>query len=180
MEKDGIKWNKMEDAYFMIPFCGYDRCSLDANGRLKLSPATIADFGGNGAGVVLRCLPEGAIGVYTEQVFLKMRRSGAEEALSMAASSSLFRRNLRMLNAMSSPAQISPQGRLTLPRDFRIHAGLDQDSDAVVVGVEIGVEIWSLRRWTEEQQRIIAHDQERSELEMQSDLNRLKEPSDMK
>ena len=85
-----------------------------------------------------------------------------------------------MLNAMSSPAQISPQGRLTLPRDFRIHAGLDQDSDAVVVGVEIGVEIWSLRRWTEEQQRIIAHDQERSELEMQSDLNRLKEPSDMK
>lgn len=164
----------MESMALMIPFCGYDRCSLDSNGRIKLSPATISDFGGPGAGVVLRCLPEGAVGVYTEQVFLKMRHSGAEDALPMAASSSLFRRNLRMLNAMSQPAQISPQGRLTLPSDFRTHAGLDQDPDTVVVGVEIGVEIWSRSRWEAEQQRIMTHSQERDELEMMSDLNSLK------
>ena len=28
----------------MLPFCGQDRCVIDANGRIKLSPRLIGDF----------------------------------------------------------------------------------------------------------------------------------------
>lgn len=28
----------------MLAFCGLDRCSVDANGRIKLSPRVIEDF----------------------------------------------------------------------------------------------------------------------------------------
>ena len=159
--------------FSVIPFCGFDRCSVDSNGRIKLSPAALANFGGCGAGVVLRCLPEGAVGVYSESVFLKMRQSGAEDALPKAASSALFRRNLRMLNAMSQPVTVSPQGRITLPPDFRAFAGLNDSPEAVVVGVEIGVEIWSMSRWNEEQKKIMAFASERDEMEMRADLNAL-------
>ena len=41
----------------MVPFCGFDRCSLDANGRIKLSPRVLADFERSGADMVLHCLP---------------------------------------------------------------------------------------------------------------------------
>ncbi len=155
----------------MIPFCGYDDCSIDCNGRIKLSPAVIADFGGNGASVVMRCLPEGAIGVYSESVFSRMRQAETEKSLSEVAMSVLYRRNLRVLNAMSQPAEISPQGRITLPVKFRHHAKLDEAPEAVVVGVEIGVEIWSAQMWHEEEARMLSHLQTRNEIEMQADLD---------
>lgn len=172
MVLDGIKWNKM-DFFGMIAFCGYDRCSVDSAGRLKLSPAVLADFGGAGAGLVMRCLPEGCIAVYPEAYFQKMRQAGSENSAELTASSALFRRNLRMLNAMSAPVSISPQGRITLPGDFRKRAGIDQTPDVVVVGVEVGVEIWSLQRWNEEQARIDEHMELRDELEMKKDLDNL-------
>ena len=176
---DGIEWNKME--YFgMIAFCGYDRCSIDSSGRLKLSPAVLADFGGTGAGLVARCLPEGCIAVYPEAYFQKMRQAGSENSAVLAASSALYRRNLRMLNAMSSPVTISPQGRITLPADFRKLAGIDQTPDVVVVGVEVGVEIWSLQRWNEEQTRIDDHMALRDELEMKRDLEDLNKNDEKK
>lgn len=170
---DGIKWKNLE-SFGMIAFCGYDRCSIDSNGRLKLSPSVLSDFGGIGAGLVLRCLPEGCIAVYPEAYFQKMRQAGSEGSAALAASSALYRRNLRMLNAMSSPVSISPQGRITLPGDFRKLAGIDQTPDVVVVGVEVGVEIWSLQRWNEEQARIDEHMALRDELEMKKDLENLK------
>lgn len=170
---DGIKWKNLE-SFGMIAFCGYDRCSIDSNGRLKLSPSVLSDFGGAGAGLVLRCLPEGCIAVYPEAYFQKMRQAGSEGSAALAASSALYRRNLRMLNAMSSPVSISPQGRITLPGDFRKLAGIDQMPDVVVVGVEVGVEIWSLQRWNEEQARIDEHMALRDELEMKKDLENLK------
>ena len=170
---DGIKWKKLE-SFGMIAFCGYNRCSIDSNGRLKLSPSVLSDFGGTGAGLVLRCLPEGCIAVYPEAYFQKMRQAGSEGSAALAASSALYRRNLRMLNAMSSPVSISPQGRITLPGDFRKLAGIDQMPDVVVVGVEVGVEIWSLQRWNEEQARIDEHMALRDELEMKKDLENLK------
>lgn len=157
----------------MIAFCGYDRCSIDNNGRLKLSPAVLADFGGAGAGLVLRCLPEGCIAVYPEAYFQKMRQADSENAAAQTVSSAMYRRKLRMLNAMSSPVTISPQGRITLPGDFRKLAGIDLAPDVVVVGIDVGVEIWSIQRWNAEQQRINEHMALRDDLEMKNDLEEL-------
>lgn len=159
-----------------IPFCGFDPCSVDSNGRLKLSPRVLDDFARFGGEFVLRCLPEGAVGVYPEEVFLKMRRADSAEKISEAASSSLARRNLRLLNALSQPGKISPQGRITIPEMFRAHAGLDAAPEAVVVGVDIGIEIWSLTRWNEERKRIAGHMEERDALEMRADLDAFGNP----
>lgn len=158
----------------MIEFCGYDKCMIDGNGRLKLSPALLADFGGAGAGLVLRRLPEGCIAVYTEAYFQTMRQAGREESATMAATSALYRRKLRMINAMSFPVTISPQGRITLPADFRTYIGVDQSAEVVIAGVDYGAEIWSLQRWNEEQALIDDHMSLRDELEMKKDLDGLR------
>ena len=157
----------------MLSFCGTDKCLLDGNGRLKFSPEVLADFGGPGMGVVMRCLPEGCIAVYPETYFQKMRRGSGADSASLTASSVLYRRQLRALNASSSAVTISPQGRITLPEDFRKHAGVDQLPDVMVVGIEVGVEIWSLPRWKEEEALLNAHYAARDELEMKGDLESL-------
>ena len=41
----------------------------------------------------------------------------------------------------------------------------------MVVGIEIGVEIWSMERWEEEQRRIMEHSMKKDELEMMRDLD---------
>ncbi len=41
----------------------------------------------------------------------------------------------------------------------------------MVVGNEIGVEIWSRERWLEEQKMIMEHEREKGEREMESDLD---------
>ena len=54
---------------------------------------------------------------------------------------------------------------------FKEHAGIANGTDAVVVGIEIGVEIWSMERWEEEQRRIMEHSMKKDELEMMRDLD---------
>ena len=66
--------------------------------------------------------------------------------------------------------QISAQGRITLPQMFKEHAGIENGTDAVVVGIEIGVELWSLERWEAEQRKIMEHSMKKDELEMMRDL----------
>ncbi|MBR2434556.1 MAG: hypothetical protein IKB22_03710, partial [Lentisphaeria bacterium] len=152
------------------PFCGFDRCSLDANGRIKLSPRVLADFERSGADMVLHCLPEGALAVYPEQTFLEIR--GAEDHTPQRAGESFVaRRTMRRFGSMSMNVTLSPQGRLTIPDHFRDYAGLDGKSGLVVICVEIGIEIWSAARWEEEQKRIQDHLQEKDRREMDADLN---------
>lgn len=153
----------------MLSFCGLDQCSVDANGRIKLSPRIIEDFAARGGEVVLHCLPEGAIAVYPEDVYLAMRKNESNPA-EKAAESIVFRRTLRRFGTWSQSEKISAQGRITLPPMYREHAGLRNGSDVIVAGVEIGIELWSVERWEEEQRRIAEHMRRKSEQEMEQDL----------
>jgi DNA-binding transcriptional regulator/RsmH inhibitor MraZ len=154
----------------MLAFCGQDRCSVDANGRVKLSPRVLKDFSEqSGEEVVIRCLPEGAIGIYPEDIYLQMRRDEARPA-ERAASSMLYRRTLRHFGALSQPEKISAQGRLTLPAAYREHADLGPGTEAVVIGVEIGIEIWNGERWARELEEVNSHIMEKGEREMAADL----------
>jgi DNA-binding transcriptional regulator/RsmH inhibitor MraZ len=153
----------------MLSFCGLDRCSVDNNGRIKLSPRVMEDFAARSGDVVLHCLPEGAVAVYPEDIYLAMRRTEPNPA-ERAAESFVFRRTLRRFGAFSQSERISPQGRITLPPAYREHAGLAAGGEAVVVGIEIGVEIWSQERFAEEQRRLQEHMLEKGEREMASDL----------
>ena len=48
--------------------------------------------------------------------------------------------------------------------------GLNPGEDIIVVGVEIGVEIWNADRWNEELLKINTHAEEKGEREMAADL----------
>ncbi|UDQ98516.1 hypothetical protein AAEX28_00160 [Lentisphaerota bacterium WC36G] len=154
----------------MLSFCGQDKCKLDKNGRIKFSPRIISDFKDACSGnVVLHCLPEGAVAVYPEDVYLQMRRQESRIA-EQAASSALFRRNMRRFGAFSQSEVISSQGRITIPAAYRDHGQLSTDSDVVIIGVEIGIEIWNLERWQQEVLKIDEYNSLKSEQEIALDL----------
>jgi len=155
----------------MLAFCGQDRILIDANGRLKLPPKVIEDFLSDGNGeVVFSCLPEGAVALYPEAVYREMRRREPGE-IREAGMSMLKRRDFRRFGAWSASAEITRQGRLTLPVGFREPCELMPGTNAIVIGVEIGVEIWNYQRWLKELDVIRSHEVNVGEMEMLRDLN---------
>jgi len=154
----------------MISFCGQEKSSIDSNGRVKFSPRTMSDFIHKCNGeVVLHCLPEGALAVYPEEIYIQMR-SAENRPAEKAGNSLVFRRNLRRFGALSSSERISAQGRITVPQGFRNILKLNPGEEIVVVGAEIGVEIWNAIKWDEELQKINTHAEEKGEREMAADL----------
>jgi AbrB family looped-hinge helix DNA binding protein len=154
----------------MLSFCGQDSGTMDSNGRVKFSPKVVADFkDACGGEVVLHALPEGALAVYPEDVYARMRLDDSKPGGNFG-SSLVFRRNLRRFGALTSAERISAQGRVTIPAAFRERLGLTPNSEFVVVGVEIGVEIWNADRWRRELERIDEHVAEKGEREMAADL----------
>jgi len=154
----------------MILFCGQDFTTIDMNSRIKFSPKVLKDFLQEcDWNIVLHCLPEGALAVYPESVYIKMRQRDSESEIK-AGESMLFRRKLRRFGALSSFEKISKQGRITIPQGFRVMTSLTPGSNAVVVGVEIGVEIWNANIWEKELHMIQKHSSEKGAIEMEMDL----------
>ncbi|MFA4944240.1 MAG: hypothetical protein WC789_06010 [Lentisphaeria bacterium] len=152
----------------MARFCGQDRCLIDANGRLKLSARFEQDFRAAGAlEIVLHCLAEGALAIYPLPVWEQMRAEEAKTALK-AGTSIVARRQLRRFGAMTQVEALSNQGRITVPTEFRPLLKLEPGTGAVVVGCEIGVEVWNADRWAAELQLLREHDVQCAEMEMKA------------
>lgn len=153
----------------MVQFCGQERCTIDANGRVKLSPRFLVDFRRHGSDVVMHCLPERALGVYPVSLWLQMRQAEPRPA-TRASQSIVFRRSLRRFGAVTQVEQISNQGRITIPASFRSLLGLPPGSEAVLVGTEIGVEVWTTEAWQTEFRLLTEHEQLKADAEMAADL----------
>jgi DNA-binding transcriptional regulator/RsmH inhibitor MraZ len=153
----------------MTRFCGQDACRIDQNGRVKLTPRLMEDFQKTSLDVMLHCLTEGAMAVYPQTVWSQMRDHEPRPA-EKAAKSVVFRRELRRFGAYSQPQSISKQGRITVPQLFRDMLELTPGESVVLVGIEIGIEIWNEERWALETRKILAHQMERADAEMNSDL----------
>lgn len=154
----------------MTGFCGQERCLIDANGRVKLPPRFEQDFRKAGAlEIVLHCLPEGALAVYPPAVWEQLRAQEAQAALKVV-SSIVARRQLRRFGAMTQTEPLSPQGRITIPPGFRSALALEPGSEVMVVGSEIGIEIWNAARWQKEMQLLGEHETLRAEMEMKADV----------
>jgi DNA-binding transcriptional regulator/RsmH inhibitor MraZ len=153
----------------MTRFCGQDACRIDQNGRVKLTPRLMEDFQKTSLDVMLHCLTEGALAVYPQTVWSQMRDHEPRPA-EKAAKSVVFRRELRRFGAYSQPESISKQGRITIPQLFRDMLDLNPGESAVLVGAEIGIEVWNEERWARETQKILSHQMERADAEMNSDL----------
>lgn len=128
---------------------------MDPNGRVKLSAEFLRDFvESGGQEVVLYCiLPEGAVGIYPPETWEQVRRE-VESDLPLLADSLVYRRRRRQFGALSQAAEISGQGRITIPPMFRQLTGLESGLPLVQVGVENGIELWTPARWEAEMQAI--------------------------
>ena len=154
-----------------MSFCGQDRCLVDANGRIKLSPRFLAEFAKTGQAVMLHCLPEGALGVYPASMWETMRPARPESGAAALRNIAL-RREMRRFGAMSQPERISNQGRITIPPHFRTLLALSPGAEVVAAGSEIGVEIWNAARWEDELLRLEEHESRKAEAAMTADLLR--------
>ncbi len=157
----------------MLPFCGEEKCTVDANGRLKLPLQFIDSFfqQDQSGEIILHCLDEGALALYPVQTFREMRCRELQQQ-DRIANSLLMRRNLRRFGAMSCSAAITHQGRITIPESYRARCELAVSSSVMVVGIEIGVEIWNVERWTKELEDIASYEKLRAQAEINSSIER--------
>ena len=157
----------------MLAFCGEEKCTIDANGRLKLPLQFIdAFFKQDKSGeIVLHCLDEGALALYPEPTFKEMRHKELQQQ-ERIGNSLLMRRNLRRFGAMSCSETITRQGRITIPESYRARCELASSSSVIVIGIEIGVEIWNAERWAKELEAIASYEKLRAEAEINSSIER--------
>jgi division/cell wall cluster transcriptional repressor MraZ len=154
----------------MLQFCGLEKTQLDASGRLKFGAKLLQSFANYGSSsVVLYCLPEGAIGIYPQAEWEKIRPD-LRSIQQQFTGSILARRQMRMMGAMTSQESLSNQGRITLPQMFRELCGIENGSEVMVVGSEFGVEIWSQSKWQQELALMQNHSLEKGQMEMNADL----------
>lgn len=126
-------------------FLGRFNHNLDTKGRLAIP----AKFRGELAdGMVLtrgidRCLALHPLAGWQEL-------AGRVRALPVSdANARLFR---RMVFAEAVDLELDAQGRILVPPDLRAWAGLDRT--AVVIGVDVSIEIWSPERWMDMSDRM--------------------------
>ena len=133
-------------------FNGLTRCKLDSNGRIKLTPKAIDDLLADGNGlrdIVVYCLPEGGLGLYTQRTW-KLMRSHMEEETPILMDDNALRHRSRKIEPYADDQEISPQGRLTIPPLFREKLGFKEGDDLLLAGVGHGYEIWTEEMWEKE------------------------------
>lgn len=154
----------------MSHFCGFEHCKIDANGRIKLPSEMLKEFlirESNG-GVVFRCLPEGALALYPKTEYDRMLAQLQEEERNPLRSLAK-RRELRYEGTWSCNGKISPQGRITLPNEFRKFAALELGEECIVTGSSAGVEFWNPERWQKELQEMQLFHLQEGEREMRGE-----------
>ena len=143
---------------------------MDGNGRIRLAQRFVDDFLRRCNGeIVMHGLPEGAVALYPEEVYMEMRKREIS-ALDAIGSSFVTRRSLRRFGALTQPEKISRQGRITLPQGFREFAGLEPGIEVCVIGVEVGIELWSAERYAVEMTAIQQYMEKKREQELLADL----------
>ena len=152
----------------MLEFCGEERCRVDANGRIRLTQRWVDDFLRKCNGeVVMYVLPEGAVALYPEETYREMRAREISDTDNVGASFAA-RRSLRRYGSLTMSAVLTRQGRVTLPERFRKLTGLQPGVEACVVGVEIGVEIWTSEKFDAEMDETALQLEKQRQLEYDS------------
>ncbi|MEA2013012.1 MAG: hypothetical protein U9O87_08050 [Verrucomicrobiota bacterium] len=152
-----------------MSFTGQYSISLDSSGRLKFPSNILQDFLSFASGeVVIYFLSEGCLAVYPLEIWSKMREEELGN-LKIVPQSIVARRRLRR-GALTQNEKISKQGRITIPQQFRKMCKIYDTESVMMIGSEIGIEIWSEESWERELAIILEHDSEKSQNEMNQDL----------
>lgn len=119
-------------------FLGRHVHNLDAKGRLAI-PARFRDE--LSGGVVLTRGIDRCLTLYPMAVWLPL----AERVSALPISDPDARAFRRLVFADAVDLDLDGQGRILLPPELRAYAGIDRE--AVVIGVNTHLEIWSPERW---------------------------------
>ncbi len=130
----------------MLSFIGQYPVTIDKSGRFKLPAKAINDFIATGQDeLVLYCLPEGCLGIYPLKTWEEMR---SQERF-LNGNNLKKRREMRRFGALTATVQVTKQGRITIPPLLRELSHL-QSQQVLLVGSEVGMEVWNTDRWNEE------------------------------
>ncbi len=151
-------------------FFGQEKCLIDRNGRVRLPPRLVDDFREvDGLQVVLHRLPENALAIYPVSIWRKMRAGDVRPEV-RAGRSLAYRRQLRRAGGFMQEDRLSNQGRITIPVLFRQSLELLPGTPVVLVGCEIGVEVWNAVAWQKECEAIMEYERARSEAEIRREI----------
>ncbi len=121
-------------------FLGRHAHNLDAKGRLAI-PARFRDA--LAEGVVLTRGIDRCLALYP----LETWRPLAEKVAALPLTDADARNFRRLVFAEAADLALDSQGRVLIPPDLRRYAGIERE--ALVVGVDTSIEIWSPERWAE-------------------------------
>jgi MraZ protein len=121
-------------------FLGRHAHNLDAKGRLAI-PARFREA--LAAGVVLTRGIDRCLALYP----LEAWRPLAEKVAALPLTDADARNFRRLVFAEAIDLSLDAQGRILVPPELRRYAELERE--AIVVGVDNSLEIWSPRRWAD-------------------------------
>jgi MraZ protein len=119
-------------------FLGRYAHNLDAKGRLAIPARYREDLA---EGVVLTRGIDRCLALYP----LAAWRPLAEKVAALPLTDADARNFRRLVFAEASDLSLDAQGRILIPPDLRRYAELERE--ALVVGVDTSIEIWSPQRW---------------------------------
>ena len=85
---------------------------------------------------------EGCLSLYTEDAWKKLLEKLQDLPVSNKTQARAFR---RLLISGATLADVDGQGRLLVPESLGQYAGIQRD--AMIIGMETHIEIWSLEKW---------------------------------
>ena len=120
-------------------FLGRYAHNLDAKGRLAI-PARYREA--LASGMVLTRGIDRCLALYP----LTAWRPLADKVAALPLTDADARNFRRLVFAEAADVALDSQGRILVPPDLRRYAGIERE--ALVVGVDTSIEIWSPERWT--------------------------------
>lgn len=122
-----------------MAFTGAHERTLDEKGRLALPPTFRAQLA---EGVFVSCPPGSSFLVLVDQAEMDRQATRLRD---LVRSGEMSSNHERVFSASIVEAKLDGQGRITVPQELRVLAGLP--SNVVLIGVQNRAEVWSAPEW---------------------------------
>lgn len=134
---------------------GEFRRVYDDRHRIALPPECIEAIGGETAECVIAKEREGCLSLWPASLWAKKIDVGLGLIRHKLETSYLDRdlakvqRLARLLSTISRPIRLGQRGRLVIPEGFRQFLGVEPDTEVIIVGAGVCLEIWNTQSWQE-------------------------------
>jgi len=132
---------------------GEFRRVYDERYRIALPPECVGPIGGDDAECVLAKEREGCLSLWNAELW-KQKIDGGLEVLKTKLQHSFLDRDLakvqrfaRLLSTRSRPVKLGQRGRLLVPEGFREFLAVEPNSEVLIVGAGVCLEIWNPQVW---------------------------------